>query len=186
MSEVRKIPVEAASEKEKKRKETTEAEKKAEIARALEARKEKEKVLERLDKDKKLAFLKSMVERDLIAVSTAEAIVSGEGLDASSIEEIFSKIDEIEATHDIDRILPVLLRITKDEYLAALRDPSARETSLAKIDAALSHIYHSVNPHPFSALNFFGGLMAALDKNLVRVQENTIDVKRSILAQPIA
>lgn len=186
MSEIKKIRVETAAEAEKKDRQKAEAEKKAEIAKALEVRKEKEKLLERLDKDKKLAFLKSMVERDLIAVSTVEAIVSGEALDTDEVEEIFSKIDEIEQTHDVERILPKELRISKDEYLLAMRDVEFRNTALIKIDAALAHLYHSSNPNPFSAISFFGGFMMALDKSLVRVQENTIDIKRSIQAAPVA
>ncbi len=153
--EIKKVSVETAAEAEKKSKEEREAEKKAEIAEALRFQKNKEKLMSRLEKDKNLAFLKSMVERDLIAVSTAEAIVSGEDLDSEVIEEIFQKIDEIEATHDIDRILPIDLRITKDEYLIAMKDPNVRKDALVKIDAALSYIYASVNPNPLSMLNFF-------------------------------
>lgn len=74
--EIKKVSVETAAEAEKKSKEEREAEKKAEIAEALRFKKNKEKLISRLEKDKGLAFLKSMVERDLIAVSTAEAIVS--------------------------------------------------------------------------------------------------------------
>jgi hypothetical protein len=177
----RKIPVEAAAESEKKSKEKSEADKKAEIKDTLERRKDKEKLIQKLDKDKKLAFLKSMVERDLIATKTAEAIVSGKELDAEGIEEIFQKIDEIESTHDIDRVLPKTLRLSKEEYVQALHDAKARAAALTKIDGALGHIYRSANPNPLSALHFFGGFMLALDKTLVRVQENTIDITRSIL-----
>ncbi|MDQ1343706.1 MAG: hypothetical protein QG650_426 [Patescibacteria group bacterium] len=65
----------------------------------------------------------------------------------------------------------------------AMKDADARKDVLVKIDAALAHIYHSANPNPFSAINFFAGFMLALDKNLVRVQENTIDIKRSLIAR---
>lgn len=74
--EIKKVSVETAAEAEKKSKEEREAEKKAEIAETLRFKKNKEKLISRLEKDKGLAFLKSMVERDLIAISTAEAIVS--------------------------------------------------------------------------------------------------------------
>lgn len=154
-SERKKIAVETAAEVEKRSKEEREAEKKAEIAEALRFKKNKEKLISRLEKDKSLAFLKSMVERDLIAVSTAESIVSGEGLDAKEVEEIFSKIDEIEATHEIDKILPREFRVSKDEYLIAMKDSAARADTLGKIDASLSYIYESINPNPLSVLNFF-------------------------------
>lgn len=183
MSEKLKVSVETVTEAEKRTKEELETEKKIEIAEALRFKKNKEKLISRLEKDKSLAFLKSMVERDLIAVSTAESIVSGEGLDAKEIEEIFERIDEIEATHDIDRILPADFRVSKDEYLIAMKDAAARKETLIKIDASLAFIHESVDPSPLSFLNFFGGFMVALDKNLVRVQENTIDIKRSLIAR---
>lgn len=74
--EIKKVSVETAAEAEKKSKEEREAEKKVEIAEALRFKRNKEKLISRLEKDKGLAFLKSMVERDLIAVSTAEAMIS--------------------------------------------------------------------------------------------------------------
>lgn len=74
--EIKKVSVETAAEAEKKSKEERESEKKVEIAEALRFKKNKEKLISRLEKDKGLAFLKSMVERDLIAVSTAEAMIS--------------------------------------------------------------------------------------------------------------
>jgi hypothetical protein len=180
MPEIRKIPIEAIRESDRKSKEKTEIEKKAEIAQKLERKKDKEKLLERLEKDKKLAFLKSMVERDLIAPKTAEAIVLGGELDIAGVEEIFEKIDAIESTHDIDRILPSTLRLTKEEYVKALHDGTSRKDALGKIDLALAHIYQVANPNPLSVLHFFGGFMLALDRNLVLVQEHTIDIKRSL------
>lgn len=185
MSELenKKVRVETAAEADKRTKEESEAEKKAEIAETLRFKKNKDKLLSKLEKDKNLAFLKSMVERDLIQISTAEAIIAGEKLDSHEIEEIFEKIDEIESTHDIDRILPSDLRISKDEYLLAVKDSSARKGALVKIDASLAYIYDSLHQNPLSVLNFFGGFMAALDRNLVKVQENTIDIKRSLIAR---
>jgi len=185
MSELenQKVRIETAAEAEKRTREELEAEKKAEIAETLRFKKNKDKLISRLEKDKGLAFLKSMVERDLIEISTAEAIMSGEDLDSKVIEEIFDKIDEIESTHDIDRILPADFRVSKNEYLVAMKDSGARKETLLKIDASLAYIYNSFHPHPLSVLNFFGGFMAALDRNLVRVQENTIDIKRSLIAR---
>lgn len=181
--EPKRISVETAAEAEKRAKEESEAEKKAEIADALRFRKDKEKLLSRLEKDKGLAFLKSMVERGLIEVATAESIVSGEDLDSAEIEEIFSKIDEIENTHEIDRILPPEFRVSRDEYLLALKDAETRSATLGKLDLALDYIYQTVHPAPLSVLNFFGGFIAALDRNLVLVQENTIDIKRSLVSR---
>lgn len=53
-------------EKTKKLEKLSEQEKKENITRDLEYRKNKESLLTRIDKDKNLSFLKSLVERGLI------------------------------------------------------------------------------------------------------------------------
>lgn len=70
--------------------------------------------------------------------------------------------------------------MTKDEYVRALSSPDERQRALTKIDAALSYLYDQASPNGFSAVSiFFSGFMM-LNKNLVLVQENTIDIKRSL------
>ena len=150
------MSVERFSETEKKKLEKlTEAEQKEEIRRTLEHRKEKEKLMGHLEKEKKLSFLKSLVERGLIQVDTAERMIDGAELDNEAIAGIFEKLDEIESTHDIDRIFPREFRVSKDEYLRALRDDSARKELLVKIDGSLVFIHDSLHPHAFSVMDFF-------------------------------
>jgi hypothetical protein len=167
------------SEKEKQRK--SEAEAKLELGKTLEFSKEKKEVIARLGKKKELAFLKSLVERGLLGVSTAERIVSDESLETEEIEAIFEKIDAIEQVPAIEKILPKYLRLTKDEYVEALTNANARAAALRKIDDALTRIYEYGHPNDFAtALGvFFSGFMI-LNRHLVLVQEHTIDIKHSL------
>jgi len=164
--------------------EKTEAERKLEIAKNLEFSKEKQVLLEKIDKEKKLTYLKSLVERGLINITTAEHIVDWETLDNVQIKEIFEKIDEIDDIQNIDNILPARLRISKDDYIQALEDAIFRKQILVKLDDSLSYLYSSSNKYPLWIINFFSWLMRSLDKNhknTIKVQENTIDIKRSLV-----
>ncbi len=127
-------------------KEKSEKEKKKELVKNLEFFYEKKKLLEKIDKDKKLTYLKSLVERGLINLDTAEHIVQGDTLDNEEIKEIFSKIDEIDEIQDIDTILPKQLRITKQEYMKAIDDPIFRQEIVKKLDTSLVYLYKTSNP----------------------------------------
>lgn len=168
-------------EKEKKLKKLSEREKKDLLSKDMEFRKDKEKLLARIEKEKNLSFLKSLVERGLIEVSTVEQVLDNAHLDSAAIAEIFEKIDEIESTHNVDTIFPRTYRISREEYLLALENPVSRLQTLTKIDASLVFIHDSLHPHAnMGILDFFSGFMTILDKNLVRIQEHTIDIKRSL------
>jgi|GEM_PF-1131328 len=127
-------------------KEKPEKEKKKDLKRNLEFFYEKKKLLEKIDKDKKLTYLKSLVERGLINLDTAEHIVHGDILNNEEIKEIFSKIDEIDEIQDIDDILPKHLRITKQEYMKAIDDPIFRKEIVKKLDNTLTYLYKTSNP----------------------------------------
>lgn len=174
------IESQASLDQEKKLK--TEAERKEEIAKSLEFSKEKQEVLERIGKKKELAFLKSLVERGLLGLHAAQIIASNDSLESEDIESIFEKIDAIESVPEIDKMLPGHLRLTKDEYAEAVENTDARTAALEKIDAALTHLYEYGNPNGATATLgvFFSGFMM-MGKNLVKVQENTIDIKDSLL-----
>jgi len=164
--------------------EKTEKERKLEIAKNLEFSKEKKKLLEKIDKEKKLTYLKSLVERGLINITTAEHIVEWGTLDNVQIKEIFEKIDEIDEIQNIDHILPKKLRISKDDYIKALEDTTFRKQILVKLDNALIYLFNSSNKSPFWIMNFFSWLIHSLDnshKNTIKIQENTIDIKRSLV-----
>lgn len=161
----------------------TEEERKAEIAKSLEFAKEKKVLLEKIDKDKKLAYLRSMVERWLIKLSTVEQIIIWEKLTSEEIKEIFDKIDEIEEIKDIDEILPKNLRITKDEYMRALDDIQFIQKIILRIDSSLSYLFQSNKPFASWIMSLFSWLIHSLDHsqdNLIKIQENTIDIKLSL------
>ena len=170
----------ARSQKERTEKIESEKVRKEEIARALEFKSKKEKLFEALDHKKQLRFLKSMVERGLLGVQTAEAIVADEALDTESIEEIFEKIDAIDAVRNVDMILPDNLRLTKEEYVSALKSLDSRTKAIAKLDQALHFIADTKLPHSSSPVSAFYSYFSILDKNLRIVQEHTIDIKRSL------
>lgn len=168
-------------EKEKKLEKLSEQEKKELLARNIDYKKNKEKLLARIEKKKNLSFLKSLVERELIEVSTVEQVLNNASLDSTAIAEIFAKIDGIESIHNIDIIFPKIYRVSREEYLLALENPVLRVQTLTKINASLVFIYDSLHPYAgMGILDFFSGFMTILDKNLVQIQEYTIDIKRDL------
>ena len=144
-------------ENKNKREQLVEEEKKKEtILKTMEYQKSKEKLLTRLEKEKSLSFLRSFVERGLIETSTVEQMLDSPNLDSTAISEIFTKLDEIESTHDIDSIFPKIYRISREEYLQALENPISRIQTLTKIDTSLVFIYESINPNRgMGVLNIF-------------------------------
>ncbi len=117
----------------------------------------------------------------MISPHAAERLVRGESLDTSEVEVIFQKIDEIEAIRDIDRILPPEYRVHREEYIHALSDRTESELLLAKIDDALGYLYESSGAgNTMYGFFLFTGLFHVLNRNLVVVQGNMIDIKRSI------
>ena len=176
------MSIESKVQDEKQKQLKTEAERKEEIKKTLIFNKEKNELTATLGKRKELAFLKSLVERWLVGYHAAEIIAASESISTEEIEAIFEKIDAIEGVPEIERILSKNFRLTKEEYADALADMIKRKTALQKIEAALTHLYEMSNPNGFSVTLgvFFSGFMV-LNTHLVMVQENTIDIKRSLI-----
>ncbi len=86
----------------------------------------------------------------------------------------------MEDMKDVDKYIPKDLRISKDEYMKAVHDDIFRVQMLTKIDSSLTLIANQINPDGMLWLNIFSWFLAVLDKNLIKVQENTIDVKYSL------
>jgi hypothetical protein len=162
------------------KKQRTEKERKQEVAKTLAFNKEKKTILERMGNKKELEFLKSLVERGLITLDSAAAISAAESIPPEEVAEIFTKMDEIEDIPKIESILPAAMRLTKDEYAQALESTDARTTALSKLDRALQYLYDSTHTDGFSPMSFFFSTFLMLSKNLVKVQEATIDIKRSL------
>ena len=121
-----------------------------------------------------------LVEKWIISEETAKQITEWSEIDEESIKEIFEKIEEMEDLKDIDQYIPDDLRITKEDYSKALIDDVFRVQILIKLDTALTLITNQINPDSAMGLNLFSGFLTVLDKNLILVQENTIDVKDSL------
>lgn len=168
-------------EKDKVIEKLSEQEQKEMIVKNMEYEKQKERLFMRIEKAKHLSFLKSLIERGLIGVSTAKQVLDDTNLDTETIKEIFSKIDEIDAMAEIDTLFPKTYRISQEEYIEAIENNLCREKLLLKINNSLGFIHHSIHPNnTMGILGSFFGFMMILDKNLVRIQENTIDIKRSL------
>lgn len=168
------------SEDEKKKKILTEIERKHEMKKQLEFKKTKDVISTKDDAEKNIFSLKDLVEKWILTQDTADKVLNNEGISEDDIKEIFNKIDEMEEIKDIDSYLPTELRITSDEYFKALNDDIFRVQTLTKLDSALTLLANKINPDSAMWLNLFSWFLTVLDKNLIKVQENTIDVKDSL------
>ncbi len=126
-----------------------------------------------------LEKLRILVEKWVISEGQLDIILKNEILITSDIEDIFQKIDEILAIKDIDKYLPAEYRLTKEEYLSALKDDNIRIQIIGKLDKALVHIYELSHPDQIW-LDMFSSIYLIFEKNLKLIQENTIDIKDSL------
>jgi hypothetical protein len=86
-------------------------------------------------------------------------------------------MDEIK---DVDKYLPFNLRISKDDYHKAIHDDIFRVQTITKLNTALTVLARQISPDSSTGINLFSGFLTVLDKNLVVLQENTIDVKDNL------
>lgn len=162
---------------EKKKKEIDEKEYKEKM---LEIKKAKESDKE---DDDRINELNSLLENSYIDTSTKiilEKIIKSEDISQEEIEMIFQKIEEIENIDDIDKFLPKELRITKEDYNRAINDDIYRQHMFVKIDDALWILYEQIKPNLGFWMNLLRWYMVVLDKNLIKIQENNIDIKHSL------
>ncbi len=170
-------------EEEKKKKKISEKEKTFEKKKKLDLNKNKEKFKNFENSEKELNKLKTLLEEWKLDESTKqliEKIVESDSISAEEIQEIFDKIDEIENDDNISKYLPQEFRITKDEYKKSLTSDIVRLQTLIKLSTALTILSNQINPDSSMWLNLFSGFIAVLDKNLIKIQENNIDIKNSL------
>lgn len=170
----------ALKEEENKKRKLTEKEKKQELKKQAEFKKTKEKISTQIDTECNLDKLKDLIDQWIITQEVAEKVVNNENIDEETIKEIFEKIDQMEDIKDISKYIPDELRITKEDYSKALTDDIFRVQMLTKLDSALIIIANQVVPDSSMWLNLFWWFLSVLDKNLILVQENTIDVKENL------
>lgn len=168
------------NENEKKKKELKEEEIVNEQKKQLEFKKTKEKISVEIEIEDEIYHLKELVEKWVISKDTVDKVIEWKDISEDEIKEIFEKIDEIEELKDVDKYLPENLRISKEDYLKAVNNDIFRVQIITKIDSALTLLSNQANPDSAMWLNLFSGFLAVLDKNLIKIQENTIDVKDSL------
>jgi len=170
----------ALNEQEKKKKELSEKELKNNALKNLEHQKVKEKISVEIEAEESLLDLKELVEKWIITKDVAEQIVDWKDIWEDAIKDIFEKIDQMDDIKDINKYIPDELRVTKEDYSKALTDDIFRVQLLTRLDSSLTLIANKINPDSAMGLNLFSGFLTVLDKNLIIVQENTIDVKESL------
>ena len=170
----------ALNEEEKKRKKLSEKDIQENNLKNLEHKKVKEKISVGIKTEKELDKLKNLIEKWIISKETAEQIIEWEDIWEEAIKEIFQKIDQMDEIKNIDKYIPDELRVSKEDYSKALTDDIFRVQLITRLDSSLTLIANKINPDSAMWLNLFSWFLTVLDKNLIIVQENTIDVKDSL------
>lgn len=169
------------NEQERKKLEKTEQEEKAEQEKILEFQKTKEYIREEEKTSDDLSKLKDLLEDHIIDDELVQKVISWAEIEHEELEEIFAKIDEIDAVEDIDKYLPKELRVTKEEYSNATHDEVYRVQLITKLNSALTVLANSISDNSWIwSINIFSGFMTLLDKNLILIQEHHIDIKDSL------
>lgn len=168
------------SEWENKINDLTEEEKELELKKTLEFKLQKEKIWIEVEAENEVFKLKELIDSWLISEGIINKVISWEEITTSEIQEIFDKIDEIEDIKNIDNYLPRNLRITHEEYKKALNDSIFRAKMIIKLNTALVLLSDKINPYSTVWINLFSWFVTLLDKNLIKVQENTIDIKNEL------
>lgn len=170
-----------ADKQDKERKERSERERKEEISRRMAFEKGKAEAAAERENLRQLQMLKSGVERGLVKPEAA-ASAAREMADLPGVAETLEAIELVENLPNVDSFLPRDLRLTREEFLSAVRSPDARADALAKVDAALSHLQDQQWGGPFS-LRAILGIFTAMGRSLTAAQEAQVDVKRDLSAR---
>ena len=173
----------AFKEQEKQKKKLSEKEKTFAQKKNIDQARKKEKSEKQEHSEKQLFELKEMLNSWKLDSSTEnliEKVIDTDIISEEEIKEIFEKIDEIENNDEILKYLPEDSRITKEEYKKSLTNDITRLQTLTKLNTALTILSNHINPDSSMWMNLFSGFMAILDKNLIKIQENNIDIKDSL------
>lgn len=173
----------AYNEQEKKKKEKTEKQKKQDKQKVLEQERKKKEAREKNDSDDILSKLEEMLEEWNLSendINTIKKIVDKADISDEEIEDILEKIDEIEKTQDVDKYLPKEFRISPQDYKKSLTDNIVRVQTITKLDTALTILARQIAPDSAMGINLFSWYMVILDKKLIKIQENTIDISGSL------
>ncbi|MDD3793551.1 MAG: hypothetical protein PHI37_01970 [Candidatus Gracilibacteria bacterium] len=148
--------------------------------RQIEFKKQKERISVEIESEHNLLYLKEMINNGFVSQETAKKIIDGIQISTEEVKDIFNKINQIEEVKDIDNYLPREYRITQEQYFKAISDDIFRVQVLTKLDFALTLLSKQIVPDTAIGLNIFSGFLGVLDKNLILIQENTIDIKNGL------
>lgn len=146
------------------------------------------KILEKSKLKLDLQHLKELVEQWIIDKQLFESIKKDSQISEEEVQEVvneldvkalFEKLDQIEKFEDIDNVLPLNIRVTKQEYLAALHDPTKKPSVITKFNSSLDIIYTNYKWSAYKR-NMFSRYVNLLSSSLVPLQENIIDLKNSL------
>lgn len=168
------------NEEERKKLEKSEKEKKKEQEKLLQFEKKKAQIHEEEEAYNNLQKLRNLLEDHIIDDALVEKVLSGDEISHEEMEDIFDKIDEIEDIEDIDKYIPKDMRVTKDEFTAAIHNDEQYEKVLWKLHQVLWVISQHITPQTTGSVNLFSGFVTLLDRNLVTIQEHHIDMKDSL------
>ncbi len=165
---------------ERNKKSLSEKQLKNSIEKQIRFQKTKEKIGAKIKAEDEIFNLKQLINSWIITEKIAKDVIEWKNIDNKTIKEIFDKIDEIEDIKNVDDLLPKELRVTSWEYFKAISDEIFRVQTITKLDSALTLISNKINPDSSMWLNLFSWFLTILDKNLIKIQENTIDIKNSL------
>lgn len=127
-----------------------------------------------------LLELEELVVEWVITADTAKKINAWEVLTKDEINDMFEKIKQIENIKNIEDYIPKNLIVSKQEYTKAINDKEERKNVLKKLNNTLSIVADNITGTPVPAINIFANFIELLDKNLILIQENTIDLKNTL------
>ena len=171
-------------EENKKKKKKDEELKKEEVAKLLKMQKQKEKISKSVEANEELSHLKDMVEKWVVSsasIKSAKQAASDNSVESQETQDILKKIDSIQENEYMKTYIPKDLFLSKDEYKLAIKDPKQRTQTLQKVDAVLWILAQHINPTSRVGINIFSSFaLFLLDKNLIKAQEDHIDIKYSL------
>ncbi|NVP17699.1 hypothetical protein HUU51_03190 [Candidatus Gracilibacteria bacterium] len=152
----------------------------AEEKRQIDFKKQKEIINIEIEAEHNLDYLKNMLNKGVVSHETAKKIIEGIQISREEIKDIFEKISQIEEIKDIDKYIPKEYRISQEQYFKALNDDIFRTQIITKLDFSLALLSRQFTNETSSGLNLFSGFIGVLDRNLITIQENTIDIKSGL------
>jgi DNA-binding phage protein len=105
-------------------------------------------------------------------------------LDNVELQDILTKIEDMEKEMDIDDLLPKALRVKKEDFVAACGNAAKKAEVLKKIDEGIDYVMFQLGPtfktggNPFARrVRALSNMLFMANKKVIRVQEHMIDLK---------